>query len=250
VAIGLPAGPARAAAASALALLFSVICFKDADFRRSPLNMVAGIVVGLSAVGGRLVTGVLAGDEFNPVQLASITFVAPAGESLQYLMTFTGATVNFGIAVVVGVIVGSLLMDAGGVLALGCMIGQGITGMSTLSLGSMIAWLSIIGGGYLGIKYWNRVPSATPSGQRLLAADTRTQPHADVAVATRRPVPDFSSCRRERDNARPEYRWTELARRDILLPTTNARGQIAGEVQRKRITRRPRRHEFSRLLNT
>jgi hypothetical protein len=44
-------------------------------------------------------------------------------------------------------------MGAGGVLALGCTIGQGITGMSTLSLGSAIAWLSIMVGGYIGIKY-------------------------------------------------------------------------------------------------
>ena len=107
--------------------------------------------------------------------------MSPAGESLQYLMTFTGATINFGIAVIGGVIVGSflmavatgtfriesfadrsdlvrhlggaMLMGAGGIMALGCTIGQGITGMSTLSLGSLIAWLSILGGGYLGIKY-------------------------------------------------------------------------------------------------
>jgi hypothetical protein len=46
-----------------------------------------------------------------------------------------------------------MLMGSGGVLALGCTIGQGITGMSTLALGSMIAWLSILGGGYVGIKY-------------------------------------------------------------------------------------------------
>jgi hypothetical protein len=132
-------------------------------------------------VAGWFVTGVLAADEFNPVQLASITFVAPAGESLQYLMTFTGSTINFGIAVVGGVIVGgflmavatgtfrvesfvdrqdltrhlggAVLMGSGGVLALGCTIGQGISGMSTLALGSMIAWLSILGGGYLGLKY-------------------------------------------------------------------------------------------------
>ncbi len=180
-AIGLPAAPARAAAAAALALLFLVICFKDASFRHSPVNIVAGIVVGLCAVGGWVVTGVLAADEFNPVQLASVTFVAPAGESLQYLMTFTGSKINFGIAVIGGVITGSflmavatgsfrvesfvdrhdltrhlggaMLMGAGGVLALGCTIGQGVTGMSTLALGSMIAWLSILGGGYLGIKY-------------------------------------------------------------------------------------------------
>ena len=180
-AIGLAAAPARAVVAAVAALLLLAICFKDADFRRSPINIVGGTVVGLCAVAGWLVTGVLANDEFNPVQLASITFVAPAGDSLQYLMTFTGSTINFGIAVIGGVIVGSflmaiatgsfavesfvdrndltrhlggaMLMGAGGVLALGCTIGQGITGMSTLALGSLLAWLSILGGGYLGIRY-------------------------------------------------------------------------------------------------
>ena len=180
-AIGVPAAYARAGVAAVVALLFLVICFKDAAFRRSPANIVGGLVVGLCAVAGWVVTGILANDEFNPVQLASITFVAPAGDSLQYLMTFTGSTINFGIAVIGGVIVGSflmamatgsftlesfvdrndlmrhlggaMLMGAGGVLALGCTIGQGITGMSTLALGSLLAWLSILGGGYLGIRY-------------------------------------------------------------------------------------------------
>ena len=180
-AIGIPAAYARAGVAVVVALLFLVICFKDAAFRSSPINIVGGLVVGLCAVAGWVVTGILANDEFNPVQLASITFVAPAGDSLQYLMTFTGSTINFGIAVIGGVIVGSflmavatgtfavesfvdrsdltrhiggaMLMGAGGVLALGCTIGQGITGMSTLALGSLLAWLSILGGGYLGIRY-------------------------------------------------------------------------------------------------
>jgi uncharacterized membrane protein YedE/YeeE len=180
-AIGVPATAARAIAAAALVLLFLAICFKDENFRRSPIDIVAGLAVGLAAAGGWVVTGILARDEFEPVQLASITFVAPVGETLQYLMTFTGAKLNFGIAVVGGVIVGSFLMavatgsfrvetfvdrqdltrhlggatlmGCGGVMALGCTIGQGITGMSTLALGSLIAWLSILGGGYVGIKY-------------------------------------------------------------------------------------------------
>jgi uncharacterized membrane protein YedE/YeeE len=179
-AVGLPAGPARIAAAAALALTFLVYCFKDPSFRRSAPDIAAGLIVGLTVVAGWIVTGVLGADEFNPVPLASITFVAPVGESLQYLMTFTGSTINFGIAVVAGVIAGSFLMavatgtfraesfadrndlvrhlcgaalmGAGGVMALGCTIGQGITGMSTLAVGSVIAWLSILGGGYLGIK--------------------------------------------------------------------------------------------------
>ncbi len=179
--IGLPAGAARAAAAVAVAAAFLIFCFKDAAFRRSPANIAAGLVIGLTVIAGWVLTGIIAADEFNPVPLASVTFVAPVGESLQYLMTFTGATVNFGIATVGGVIVGSFvmavatgtfqiesfadrsdlvrhlgggaLMGAGGVMALGCTIGQGVTGMSTLSLGSVIAWLSILGGGYFGMKY-------------------------------------------------------------------------------------------------
>jgi uncharacterized membrane protein YedE/YeeE len=179
--LGASAGAARAAAAALIATAFLVFCFKDADFRRSATNITAGLVIGLTVVAGWIVTGVIAVDEFDPVPLASITFVAPVAESVQYLMTFTGSTINFGIAVVGGVILGSFLMavatgtfqiesftdrndlarhlgggalmGAGGVLALGCTIGQGITGMGTLALGSVIAWLSIIAGGYFGIKY-------------------------------------------------------------------------------------------------
>jgi uncharacterized membrane protein YedE/YeeE len=179
--LGAPAGAARTAAAVLVAAAFLGFCFKDADFRRSATNITAGLVIGLTVVAGWIVTGILAVDEFDPVPLASITFVAPVADSLQYLMTFTGSTINFGIAVVGGVIVGSFLMavatgtfqiesftdrsdlirhlggaalmGAGGVLALGCTIGQGITGMGTLALGSVIAWLSILAGGYFGIKY-------------------------------------------------------------------------------------------------
>jgi uncharacterized membrane protein YedE/YeeE len=179
--LGLPGNTARAIVAVAIAAAFLVFCFKDADFRRSATNVAAGFIVGLSPVAGWIVTGILGADEFNPTPLASLTFVAPLGESLQYLMTFTGSTINFGVAVVGGVVAGSFLMavatgtfriegftdrndfvrhigggalmGAGGVLALGCTIGQGITGMSTLALGSVLAWLSIVAGGYLGVKY-------------------------------------------------------------------------------------------------
>jgi uncharacterized membrane protein YedE/YeeE len=181
VLLGVPASTARAAAAVLVAAAFLVFCFKDAAFRRSVTDVAAGLVIGLTAVAGWVITGIIAADEFNPVPLASISFVSPAGESLQYLMTFTGSTINFGIAVIGGVIAGSFLMamatgtfrvegfadrndlvrhlggaalmGAGGVMALGCTIGQGITGMSTLSLGSAIAWLSILAGGYFGLKY-------------------------------------------------------------------------------------------------
>ena len=158
-----------------------VFCFRSAAFRASPTNMTAGLILGVLAVAGWYTTGVIGLDDFEPTQLASLTFVSPVGEGLVYLMTFTGSTINFGIAVVGGVIAGSFLMAVsrgefrvesfvdsndmirhivgaalmgmGGIMAMGCTIGQGITGISTLALGSLIALLSIIAGGVYGMKY-------------------------------------------------------------------------------------------------
>jgi uncharacterized membrane protein YedE/YeeE len=156
-------------------------CFKSAAFRASPRDVAAGLIIGALIPLGWIVTGVIGYDDFEPTPLASFTFVAPTGESLVYLMTFTGASINFGIATIGGVIAGSFLMalatrsfhiesftdsgdmlrhivggalmGTGGVMAMGCTIGQGITGMSTLALGSVIALLSIIAGGVYGMKY-------------------------------------------------------------------------------------------------
>ncbi len=49
--------------------------------------------------------------------------------------------------------VGAALMGSGGVLAMGCTIGQGVTGNSTLPIGSLIAFAAIVAGGVLGIRY-------------------------------------------------------------------------------------------------
>jgi uncharacterized membrane protein YedE/YeeE len=163
----------------ALGLLW--FCFSNRSFRSSLNDVVSGAIIGLVVIAGWYVTGVVGYDEFEPVRLESVTFVAPVGQSLVYLMTFTGATINFGIAVIGGVIAGSFaaailsgafrievfadaadmvrhlagaaLMGTGGVLALGCTIGQGITGNSTLSFGSLLALLFIIAGGVLGVRY-------------------------------------------------------------------------------------------------
>ena len=50
-------------------------------------------------------------------------------------------------------IVGGLLMGIGGVCALGCTIGQGLTGISTLAIGSFIALGAIIAGSVTALKY-------------------------------------------------------------------------------------------------
>jgi len=142
--------------------------------RESRDNLIAGVVIGLLVIAAWFVTGYLGADDFDPVPVEGMSFIAPTGNTLSYLMTFTGSTINFGIAVVFGIIAGSflyavstrtfsvetftdkqdmknhlsggLLMGFGGVLALGCTVGQSISGISTLALGSFIAALSIIFG--------------------------------------------------------------------------------------------------------
>ncbi|MEB2318767.1 MAG: YeeE/YedE family protein [Pseudomonadota bacterium] len=113
----------------------------------------------------------------------SFTFVAPMAYTLELLMFWsdTSKAVSVGIAGALGVVVGAflysiiarefrwegfgsvedtanhlvggVLMGVGGVTGLGCTVGQGITGLSTLSLGSMIAFGAIIVGGFLGVRY-------------------------------------------------------------------------------------------------
>ncbi len=178
---GLDLGLARALAAAVMAGGLLWYCLKDRDFRRSPRHLGTGLGIGSLVAAGWLVTGLVGRDEFEPTPLASLSFVAPVGDGLQYLMTYTGATLTFGSAVVGGVILGaflaarwgrtfrlegftdrtdlihhlagSALMGTGGVMALGCTIGQGITGLSTLAGGSLLALLSIIAGAIWGLRY-------------------------------------------------------------------------------------------------
>jgi uncharacterized membrane protein YedE/YeeE len=119
----------------------------------------------------------------NTRTIESLSFVAPLAFSLELLMLWTDATlhVTFGIASVLGVIagsaayslvakkfrwegfasivdlrnqlVGAMLMGFGGVTALGCTIGQGLSGLSTLAMGSFIAVAGIVAGSVATLKY-------------------------------------------------------------------------------------------------
>ncbi len=170
----------RIALAVAVGGAFVVYAMIDRGFRHSTDNLLAGVSVGVFVTAGWLVTGVLGHDEFEPVPVESLTFVLPTGNTVNYIMTYTGATINFGIATVLGLVVGALayslatgrfrfegftscadmirhvtgalLMGFGGIVGFGCTIGQGITGMSTLSMGSALVLVSIIFGSALTMK--------------------------------------------------------------------------------------------------
>ncbi|SEE38536.1 YeeE/YedE family protein [Bradyrhizobium erythrophlei] len=188
--IGLGAVPARMVAASVLSAVLIIFAFAHAPFRKSPGQIAAGLIVGLLVAGGWYATGYLGADDFNPVPVTSLTFIAPIADALQYVMLSTGSTLNFGIVTVFGVFAGSLvtaiatgrfqlegyrspqhmlrsaagaaLMGAGGVMAFGCSVGQGLTGLSTLSLSSFIAIAGIMLGTGAGLRGALRVrPLAT-----------------------------------------------------------------------------------------
>jgi uncharacterized membrane protein YedE/YeeE len=119
----------------------------------------------------------------NSRTIESLSFVAPAAYLLELLMLWSDKSlaVSFGVALGLGVIAGSaayslatrsfrwegfasaedtanhivggILMGFGGVLALGCTIGQGITGISTLALGSVLTTAAIVGGSWAAMKY-------------------------------------------------------------------------------------------------
>ena len=161
-----------------LTLLWFV--FKDETFRASGGNMLVGAALGFLVASAWYVTGVIGFDDFEPVPFESVTFIAPVGNAVNYLMTWTGSTIGFGVAVVFGILCGSLfyalasggfrietfsdradminhlmagvLMGFGGVLALGCTVGQGVAGISTLSMGAVLATGAIMLGSVLTTK--------------------------------------------------------------------------------------------------
>lgn len=178
--LGLPDAAARVLPVALFAGLALRWSLGDSQFRKARPLVLGSMVIGAAVPLGWAITGILGADEFDPTPLASFTFIAPMGDALIYLMTFTGSTINFGIAALAGVVAGAFvtarlqgnfaiegftdtadmirhllggaMMGTGGVLAMGCTIGQGLTGLSTLSASSFLAVAAILAGGVLGLK--------------------------------------------------------------------------------------------------
>ena len=119
----------------------------------------------------------------NSQRMESLTFVAPTAYTVDWLILFSDKSklLTIGIVTTLGVVagslvvalatktfrwegfastedtanhlVGALLMGVGGVTAMGCTVGQGLSGVSTLALGSFIALAAIIAGAVLALRY-------------------------------------------------------------------------------------------------
>ena len=192
--LGLP-GPATAIVPWLVAAAIAVWVLANRAFRTTREMIVGGVVIGAVIVAGWYLSGHLGHLAEDPATLEerfvatnsgrmeSFSFVAPVAYLLELLVywTDTSRVLTFGIAGVLGMIVGAaamaiatktfrwegfsttedlvnhvvggILMGFGGVTALGCTIGQGITGLSTLAIGSFLAFFSIVGGCLAALKY-------------------------------------------------------------------------------------------------
>ncbi len=175
----------------AISIIILRYIFKSKN-KLSSDNILSGLVVGLVVSFAWLLTGGELGQEwienndfldtpYPAVGVQSFTFINPMGESIIYFSKFfDDFFLTFGVTALISTIIGSfvyavlsknfriewfankydfarhmlgaVLIGIGGVLSLGCTIGQGVSGVSTLAIGSFITLIAIIFGASLMMK--------------------------------------------------------------------------------------------------
>ena len=169
------------AVAGLLALVFS-----DPRMRQRPRLVASAILMGLAVALGWIVTG-RAVDALVMERAESLSFVAPVGRVLLQLMIEPFRNIGFGAAALFGVltaslavaafkrevrleafddaremrrhILGSGLMGIGGVLAQGCTIGQGLSGLSVLAPSALVFLPALLIGARIGL--WHLIEGQT-----------------------------------------------------------------------------------------
>ncbi len=162
------------------------------------LAALIGALVPLGWVG----TGFILFDEFDPIAAQSLSFTLPSADTLFWGIASTAITPGFGVGLIGGVVAGAaiaalvagrfvwqsfespaqtgryalggLLMGFGGVLAGGCTLGAGLSGLPTLGVSAILAMISIISGAKLAAFVLNESGSgsaAQPATQALQPAE-------------------------------------------------------------------------------
>lgn len=162
------------------ALIVAVVLRSGARSRDLVLAAMMGALVPLGWVG----TGFLLYDEFDPIALESLSFTAPWSDTLFWAIASTSIPAGFGTGLVGGVIVGSFLsalvrselnlvsfcapnetlrylaggslMGFGGVLAGGCTVGAGLSGVGALSFAAILGLVAIMAGGRITDRLLDR----------------------------------------------------------------------------------------------
>jgi len=165
----LPGGPLLWSAVIAAAAL-TYAARAGARPRDLALATLIGLLVPLAWVG----TGLILFDEFDPIAMESLSFTSPSAETLFWTVASSAIPAGFGTGLIGGVFTGALLlslfnrrfqwqsftnpaetgrylagavlMGTGGVLAGGCTVGAGLSGVPTLSLAAILALAAITTG--------------------------------------------------------------------------------------------------------
>ena len=163
-----------------IAIAMIIWARSHAPLRAEPVMMFWGIMAGLSVANAFWGTSFLNEASFDEVAISGHTFTAPLGATLIYLMTASSGGLGFPIGSVAGVLIGAfigsmikghfrwepcddprelgrqifgaVLMGFGGVIAVGCSIGQGVTAFSTLAYSGPVTLLAIVAGCILAIR--------------------------------------------------------------------------------------------------
>ena len=145
--------------------------------------VISGTVIGALVVCSWYITGVLAQDEFDPTKPSAITVSGPLARFGYILISSKIPALSFAISFVIGIavavllftlttgrfkleapkretfkfaILGGSLMGIGGIMAYGCNVGQGLSGISTLSFESMLAFAGMFMGTAISIKWMEK----------------------------------------------------------------------------------------------
>lgn len=167
-------------------ILFIYLLILTKSIRRI-FSLYDGFIMGLLVGITWYITGVLSEEYMEQViTLSSISFVFPSAKTLEFIMFFKSIDISFSVYIILGVLIGAFLhslfnkkysfgctsnlknsklknsiiggalMGTGGILAIGCTVGQGLSGLSTLAFASLIAIFSILISAYITAIYLNK----------------------------------------------------------------------------------------------
>jgi uncharacterized membrane protein YedE/YeeE len=173
------------------AVLVAGLVAAVAWLRPRPLHVALAAVIGLLITAGWVATGLLFFDEFEPQPVQSLAFTSTWADSLFWTVASSSIPAGFGVGLVGGVFggaflsallrgelqfasfetasqtlryaAGAALMGFGGVLAGGCTVGAGLSGVSMLSLAALVALGSIAAGALIADRALNRGPVLQPA---------------------------------------------------------------------------------------
>ncbi len=151
-----------------------------APTRRDVRKVIWGGFAGLAVVWSFVGTTLISDASLGEIGVEGPSFTAPLGRTIIYFMTSSAGGLSFSVGIVAGVLLGAFLgslarglfrweacedprelgrqisgaaiMGIGGTLALGCSVGQGVTGMATLAYSAPVTLAAIAAGGLFGLR--------------------------------------------------------------------------------------------------